>query len=97
MVDGIFLHRDELVGCWDYSVYLDVAFDVTFARMAVRDGCPPDPADPANHRYVAGQELYLTACAPQSRADVVIDNTDPAAPQRIRSGPTELTDTPPSE
>lgn len=24
IVEGMFLHRDELAGCWDYSCFLDV-------------------------------------------------------------------------
>lgn len=76
VVDGIFLHRDELAAWWDFSVYLDVDFAETFARMAVRDGCPPDPHHPANVRYVEGQRTYLASCRPASRASVVIDNRD---------------------
>ncbi len=38
VLDGLFLHRDELAAFWDLSVFLDVPFDVTAARMAVRDG-----------------------------------------------------------
>ncbi|GEL94747.1 hypothetical protein CCO02nite_14050 [Cellulomonas composti] len=80
LVDGIFLHRDELVDAWDLSVYLAVPTAVTYARMAVRDGCPADPADPANRRYVQGQRLYDERCAPAARAHLVVDNTDLAAP-----------------
>lgn len=84
VVDGIFLHRDELAGAWDLSVWLDVPFDVAYARMAVRDGCPPDPHDPANARYREGQLLYLAACAPADRADLVVDNADAARPRLVR-------------
>lgn len=80
VVDGIFLHRDELADCWDYSMFLRVGFDETFARMAKRDGCPADPTAPENSRYYAGQQLYLGACDPEGRAEVVIDNTDPDTP-----------------
>ncbi|WP_421743629.1 AAA family ATPase [Cellulomonas sp.] len=83
VLDGIFLHRDELAAWWDFSVYLDVDFAETFARMAVRDGSPPDPTHPANARYVEGQRRYLAACRPASRATVVIDNRDLARPQVI--------------
>ncbi|WP_249667317.1 zeta toxin family protein [Cellulomonas fengjieae] len=76
VIDGIFLHRDELAAWWDFSVYLDVDFAETFARMAVRDGCSPDPTHPSNARYVDGQRRYLSACRPASRATVVIDNRD---------------------
>ncbi len=74
VVDGIFLHRDELAAWWDFSVYLDVDFAETFARMSVRDGSPADPRHPDNARYVDGQRRYLAACRPASRATVVIDN-----------------------
>ncbi|HEX3005616.1 MAG TPA: hypothetical protein VHO27_15485, partial [Angustibacter sp.] len=50
-------------------------------RMAVRDGCPPDPEHPDNQRYVGGQRLYFAEVRPETRADVVVDNTDPARPR----------------
>lgn len=80
ILEGIFLHRDELVELWDFSMFLDVAFEVTARRMATRDGSNPDPEHPSMRRYVEGQRIYLRECAPRDRADVVIDNTDPAAP-----------------
>ena len=81
LVDGIFLHRDELVDAWDASVWLEVPFTATYARMAARDGCPPDPLDPANARYRQGQLLYLATCSPAARAGLVVDNTDLDAPR----------------
>ena len=83
VVDGIFLHRDELFESWDFSVFRTVPFEVTFQRMSQRDGFPADPEDPANQRYVRGQQLYLATCAPESRADMVIDNTDLAHPRVV--------------
>lgn len=76
VVDGIFLHRDELADAWDFSVFLDVDAATSVARMAHRDGTSPDPDDPRNRRYVGGQRLYLRSCAPAGRASMVIDNTD---------------------
>jgi uridine kinase len=80
VVDGLFLHRDELAGRWDLSVWLDVPFEVTAARMAARDGTPADPDHPRMRRYVEGQRRYFAACSPWDRADVVVDNTDWDAP-----------------
>jgi len=80
LVDGIFLHRDELAAAWDFSVYLDVPFEVSVPRMAVRDGGSPDPADERNQRYVGGQRLYHAECDPAGRASVVVDNRDLDAP-----------------
>jgi uridine kinase len=80
VVEGIFLHRDELVTCWDFSIFLDVPFDVTASRMAERDGSDPDPNHVSMRRYVEGQRIYLRECDPRARADAVIDNTDPSVP-----------------
>lgn len=80
LVDGLFLHRAELAAHWDFSVFLDVPFSVTAARMAVRDGTPADPADPVMHRYVGGQRLYFADTDPALRASVVVENSDPGHP-----------------
>jgi len=72
--DGIFAHRDELVACWDYSIWLDVPFEVSIPRGAGRGYGDPDPAAPANRRYIEGQRRYLAACRPCERASVVVDN-----------------------
>jgi uridine kinase len=84
VLDGLFLHRPELRGYWDLSVFLRADFDVTFARMARRDGCPADPSDPANRRYLEGQRLYLASASPERHATVVIDHNDPAAPRILK-------------
>lgn len=85
VVEGLFLHRDELVNEWDFSVFLYAPFSTTFARMANRDGSDPDPSSPSNARYVGGQRLYLAACSPWQRADVVVDNTDFARPTLLET------------
>jgi uridine kinase len=84
VLDGIFTHRDELVRYWDYSVWLEVPFDVSIPRGAARGYGDPDPAAPSNRRYIEGQRLYLATCAPRSRATAVVDNTDLARPVRLR-------------
>ncbi|WP_143234723.1 uridine kinase [Paractinoplanes atraurantiacus] len=76
VVDGLFLHRDELAGLFEFSVFLDAPFEVTVPRMAARDGSHPDPRHPSLARYVGGQRLYFATCDPHSRAGVVIDNSD---------------------
>lgn len=80
IVDGLFLHRDELRTRWELSVFLDVPFAVGAARLAQRDGTPQDSDHPALARDVGGQRLYFAACAPWSRASLVIDNELLAAP-----------------
>jgi uridine kinase len=85
VVDGIFLHRDELAGLWDYSVWLEVPFAIAVSRAAARGYgfASRNPAAASNRRYVEGQRLYIASCRPQHRATVVIDNADLAAPRRI--------------
>ncbi|MFS0698869.1 uridine kinase [Cellulomonas sp. 179-A 4D5 NHS] len=83
VVEGTFLHRDELVGSWDFSVYLDVPFAVGHGRLALRDGIDPDPERGPLRRYTGAQRLYLDAAAPWERASVVLDTTDAAHPRII--------------
>lgn len=83
VVEGTFLHRDELAGCWDFSVYLDVPLAVGLRRLALRDGIDPDPARGPLRRYAGAQHLYLDAAAPWERASVVVDTTDAAHPRVI--------------
>jgi uridine kinase len=81
VIDGLFLHRDELVGRWNFSVFLDVPAEVSVRRLAARDGLAADQVQ----RYVEAQRLYRAACDPLRRATVVIDNSDPARPLIVRS------------
>lgn len=83
LVEGMFLHRDELTSLWDASVFLDVPFSETAARMAVRNGSNPDPQHPTMDRYVEGQRLYFAAARPWERATIVVDNTDFTSPRVI--------------
>lgn len=75
VVEGMFLHRDELAGAWDVSVFLRVPFAVSVRRLSERDGSHPDPAHPSMARYVEGQRRYLSTCRPERRATHVIDNS----------------------
>lgn len=77
IVEGLFLHRDELVSFWDSSIFLDVPFSETARRMARRDGSNPDPEHESMGRYIEGQRLYFAAAEPWTRATLVVDNTRP--------------------
>lgn len=83
-VDGIFLHRPELVDLWDSGVWVEVPFEVSVPRGNARfgevDARAADPASAVNARYVDGQRLYLAEVDPAARADWVLDNTHLAAP-----------------
>ncbi|MFJ2621336.1 uridine kinase [Glutamicibacter sp. NPDC087344] len=83
LVEGMFLHRDELVAYWDCSVFLDVPFEEAAARMAIRKGSNADPEHPTMNRYVGGQRLYFEAAHPWERATYIVDNTDYSSPKVI--------------
>jgi uridine kinase len=81
IVDGVFVHRDELSPYWDFSLYLHVDLAVSLVRMSIRDGLPIE----TTRRYTGAHRLYLDACDPLRRAGVVVDNTDLAAPRMINT------------
>ena len=74
ILDGVFLHRDELWNLWDYSIFLQVPFSLSYQRMAGRDGCDPDPEADSNRRYYQGQLVYLDTCRPEERATLVVNS-----------------------
>ncbi len=86
VIDGMFMHRDELCKSrkkkvWDVSVWLEVPFEESFLRAASRDEkLAPNPEDPRNTRYYQGQLLYLEACDPATRADLIVENAAPHEP-----------------
>ena len=75
LVEGLFLHRDELVHRWDASIFLDVPFGETARRMAIRDDTHPDPEHASMRRYVGGQRIYFATAKPWEKATLVVDNT----------------------
>lgn len=83
IVDGIFLLRPELRGLWNWSLWLEVSPEVAYARMALRDGCDPDPDHPSNARYRQGLLLYQREARPSAAASAIVDNNDVAAPFRL--------------
>jgi uridine kinase len=86
VLDGIFLHRQELRHYWDFSIFLRVDFTVSMPRLAGRTGCSPDPNAASNRRYVEGQRRYLAECDPEQHATVVVDNNDYDRPRIMRIG-----------
>lgn len=89
VLNGLFLHRDELYDLWELSVFLDVPFDVTAPRMAARDGSNPSPHHPSMGRYVDGQRTYSRAArqphAPTSWSTTQTGTTQPSEPTDSRS------------
>lgn len=83
--DGIFLHRPELIGYWDFSLFLDVDFSVSIPRGAARGVGygSPDPGAESNRRYIEGQQIYFAECHPKRNAHTVIDNNNLKVPRII--------------
>ena len=72
LFDGIFLHRPELRGGWDLSIFLRVEWDRNHRLRRQPEQHP--------ERYREGQQLYFRECRPWECASIVIDNDDLAAP-----------------
>ena len=81
LFDGVFLLRPELRDHWHLSIYLDVAPDETLRRAMARDSeTMAYVRRRYETRYLPGQQIYIKEAQPQDRADIVIDNNDPAVP-----------------
>jgi uridine kinase len=91
LFDGVFLLRPELEGCWDLSVFVHVDPATSLQRASKRDGVLFGTSDATERRYreryLPGQELYLSLVNADQRAEILIDNNDPAAPRLLRMPP----------
>lgn len=95
--DGLFLHRAELAGFWDLTVYLDADARREAEWLAyLEDGLPTDPAarvrelDRRLHRarwprYRDGWQRYLDAADPAGAATITVDNNDFCEPRLMTS------------
>ncbi len=83
IVDSVFAFRPEYDEYWDYRIWLDIDPAVSLERAIARDAGREGAAEAeALHRdrYHAAEEIYLAEVDPVAHADVIIDNTDFAAP-----------------
>lgn len=85
ILDGVFLHRPEVLPFFDVTVFVRVSFETALARVSVRDagemGGTGAAVDRYERRYVPAQRRYLADVRPEILADVVLLNDDPAAPE----------------
>jgi uridine kinase len=83
----VFAFRHECDDLWDYRIWLEVAAAQSLVRGVARDS-PRDGADEATlvhqDRYAVAEAIYIAEVDPVSRADIVIDNHDWAAPRVLR-------------
>lgn len=87
LFDGVFLLRPELDDLWDYRIFVEVSFEVALRRAMRRDlplfGSPEAVRARYAQRYIPGQRLYLASAQPRERAEVVVENDDPAHPRLV--------------
>lgn len=85
--EGVFLHRPELRPHWDFTVFVDTAFDVAVQRACTRDSYLFQSQEQTRHmynkRYVPGQKLYLAEQAPIKKANAVLKNDDIQNPELV--------------
>lgn len=84
LFDGVFLLRPELRGYWDFTIFVEAAFETIIDRARQRDvvllGSVDEVMKRYEHRYIPGQKLYFAEAQPRERAKVVVDNNDPWNP-----------------
>jgi uridine kinase len=86
LVEGSFLLVPELAGCWDLSVLVVADPQSVLERAVVRDadlGTPDQVREMYLRRYLAAESLHHERDDPWSRADLVVDLTDPLAPRML--------------
>ncbi len=81
IVDGSFALRRELHDHWDFKIYLNVDFAIAEARAGTRDaqhfGSAARAREVTRLRYHGAHRLHQVQAAPETVADVVVDNHDP--------------------
>lgn len=90
LVEGVFVLRAASLAA-AFAIYLDVTLERARARVLARDVARGRTPDDVQHRmgarYYPAQERYLAEHDPRGRADVLIDNDDPARPRLLRGRP----------
>ena len=87
IVDGVFLFRPELDDLWSLRVFVEISEEESLRRGVGRDGALHTSPEVAEYlyrvRYLPAQRMYQARVRPRDRADVVVVNERPAAPQLI--------------
>jgi uridine kinase len=86
LVEGSFLLVPELADCWDLAVLVVADPQAVLERAVVRDadlGTPEQVREMYLRRYLAAESMHHERDDPWSRADLVVDLTDPAAPRLL--------------
>ncbi|PKR88563.1 uridine kinase [Pleomorphomonas diazotrophica] len=88
VVDGVFGFRPELVGLWEVRIWLEAEREEAFKRGTERDAGQGVTLrrvhDVHKSRYEAADDIYIQEVNPAVCADIVVDNTELAAPKLVR-------------
>jgi uridine kinase len=87
VADGVFLHRPELVGLWQATVWVEADLEVAARRGAERNRVWFDSLDETHERYrvryMPAQRRYVDEQRPQERATFVLRNTNLTEPELV--------------
>jgi uridine kinase len=93
LIDGVYLFRPELDDLWDVRLFVAIDPDDSLRRGPPRDqawvGSVAAAAERYQTTYIPAEDHYITTFRPEERADVVIDNRDPATPRLTFRQPTK--------
>jgi uridine kinase len=85
IVDGVFAFRPEINAYWDFRIWLDIDAELSIRRGAARDADWAGSQAESVHRdrYLPAERLYLREVDPRRIVDLVVDNSDFAAPRIV--------------
>ena len=89
IVDSVFAFRPEYNEFWDYRIWLEVGAAESLRRAIARDAAREGAAGAERlhrDRYHAAEAIYQAEVDPLLAADLVIDNSDIAAPRILSAG-----------
>ena len=85
LFEGVFLFRPELYPYWDFKIFVEIDFQTSLKRALKRDlalfGDQEAIIKRYQEKYIPGQQIYLEAVQPRSKADVIVVNHDLMEPQ----------------
>jgi uridine kinase len=88
VADGVFLHRPELDGLWDATVWVEADLAVAAGRGAERNLAWFDSLEETHERYrlryLPAQRRYIEEQRPHERATFVLHNTELNEPELVR-------------
>jgi uridine kinase len=89
IVDSVFAFRPEYNEFWHYRIWLEVGAAESLRRAIARDAAREGAAGAKRlhrDRYNAAEAIYQAEVDPLLAADLVIDNSDIAAPRILSAG-----------